>query len=228
MVLLGLLGITSFSLFLFFGIKYSTSTSSSILVNSQPIFTTLLSPLFIQEKYTIRQFIGVVLGLFGMAWVVTGGDFSVFSFSDKFIVGNIFGICAAISISIYYILLKKYVILYGSVLPTFITMTAGTLFLFFAALIGGAQLKSLRSLSGNQWLMVLYLGVVCTALVYLIFNKAIDRVGVIKSTAFKFLIPIFAVILSIVFLKETVNSAVYFGISLVIVSILFIQIPGRK
>jgi len=228
MVLLGLAGITAFSIFIFYGIQLSSSTTSSILVNSQPIFATLLSPLLIQERVTRRQILGVVLGLFGMAWVVTGGDFTVFSMSNRFILGNLLGICGAASISIFYILLKQYVVRYGSIIPTFITMAGGTGFLFLALIIAKVPFSSLMTINGRQWLMILYLSIVATSFVYVLFNRAIDTVGVIKSTGFKFLIPVFAVILSILFLGERAGSSLYLGFAAVIVSILFIQVPGKK
>ena len=71
LALLGLLGVALFSFCLTAGVAMSSASSASLLTNSQPIFTTLLAPLIIDEKLTPRRLAGALLGLGGVALIVT-------------------------------------------------------------------------------------------------------------------------------------------------------------
>ena len=148
---------------------------------------------------------------------------SSLSLSNKYVLGNLLCVLGAVSISVYYIGLKKYVKRFGSTIPTFITIAAGTVILFAVALAGGAEFSVLYSVNWKDWLRIVYIGVLATAVAYIIFNHALHAIGVIRATGFKFLVPVFGVVLSILFLGERANAAVYGGIGIVLVAIFFIQ-----
>ncbi len=224
----GSFGVSGFSLLIYYGLEMSNATSSSILVNSQPLFASVLSALILKEKFTLKHLFGVIIGLFGITLVVTRGNFSALSLSNTYVLGNLLCVLGAISISVFYIGLKKYVKRFGSTIPTFITIAAGTVILFAVALAGGAEFGVLYSVSWKDWLWIVYIGVLATAITYIIFNRALHAIGVIRSTGFKFLVPVFGAILSILFLGERANAAVYVGIGIVLVAILFIQGPVGK
>lgn len=226
--LLGMLGVTGFAVFLFYGIKLSNSMLASILNNTQPIFTTLLAPIFTSERFTGRQLRGILLGLAGMAVVVTGGDFGSLASGDSMLTGNIFSLLSAICISLYYILLKKKIMRYGSVVPTFITFLSGGSILLVLALLSGADFGSLAELGPLEWVMLAYNGAVATALVYIIHNRAISVIGVIRTVRMKFLIPVFGVLLSIIFLGERAGAYVWAGMAVVIAAAWLLQLPDGK
>lgn len=221
--LLGALGVSGFSLLIYSGLEMSNATSSSILVNSQPLFTFLLSAVILKERLTLNRIVGVVIGLVGISLVATRGDYSALSLRSGYFLGNILCVLGALSISIYYIGLKKYVTRFGSTIPTFITITAGTIILLAVALLTGEDFGSILDLGPVEWLWILFIGVIATGAAYIVFHLALDVLGVIRATGFKFLVPVFGVVLSVLFLGERANTAVYIGIGIVFAAILFIQ-----
>ncbi|MBI9101750.1 MAG: EamA family transporter [Spirochaetales bacterium] len=222
--LLGFLGVTGFAVFLFYGIKLSSSMLSSLLANTQPIFAPLLAPFFTNERVTKRQLIGILIGFIGMSLVVGAGGFGEVGFDSSKLLGNFFCIIAGIVITLYYILIKAPVQKYGSLIPTFISFTAGGVLLIILAFTVGADLKVLAHVTTGDWLLIAYNGIIATAVVYLVHNKAISIIGVIKTIRLKFLIPVFGVLLSIIFLGETAGPFLWIGMVVVIFATVYIQI----
>jgi len=231
MGLLGLPGIALFSIALTFGVKLSTAYNGSLLVNSQSIFTTLLAPLIIREDFSALRLAGSLAGVAGVGLVVAGGgsfDSLGSILTQRYFLGNLILVGGALSISIYTILLKRYVIRYGGLVPTFLSMLAGAAALFAVALVA-LQGNPLRGIHGLQWLILLYVGVVATALVYPLFNLTLRSAGVVRAVGFKLLIPVFGIVLSYLLLGERPQVLTLVGAAVVIGSVYMIQrVPARE
>ena len=224
----GVLGVSLFALLLFFGIKLSTASNGSIIANTQPIFTAVLAPIIIKEAITKSQITGIAAGLAGMILVITGGHLSGGG-NSAMLLGNLLLCGAALSMSVYSIILKKPIRRIGSLIPTYISMLAGTILLFIVNIFSGSFFSDLRMLTKpSDILLILYLGCAATALPYLLFNNALKHIDVIKATGFKFLIPVSGVSLSIIFLSERPEFAVYAGIIIVILSVFLIQRSPKR
>jgi drug/metabolite transporter (DMT)-like permease len=204
------------------GVRYSTASNGSLLVNSQPIFTTLLAPLIINEDFTPLRLLGALAGIAGVYLVVTGGKALGSILGQQHFTGNLILVGAAVAISLYTILLKRYVIRYGGFLPTFLTMLAGTVLLTPAAFLF-TKGRPLAGLQISHLPLLLYIGVVCTALVYPLFNRALRENGVVRAVGFKLLIPVFGIVLSVVLLHERPGLGTVLGAVVVIGAVLLIQ-----
>jgi drug/metabolite transporter (DMT)-like permease len=225
---LGLLGVALFSFCLTTGVAMSTSSSGSLLTNSQPIFTTLLAPLIIDEKFTPRRLAGALLGLAGVGLIVTGGRLSAELLRQEYFLGNLVLTGGAVAISIYTILLKRFIVRFGGLIPTFLTMLAGSLFLAAAVLATGGW-RELAALKPVGWLLAVYIGLAGTALVYPLFNAALRGYGVVRSVGYKLLIPVFGILLSYLLLAERPTWPTLAGAAVVIGAVLLIQrAAGRE
>ncbi len=226
MSVLGFVGVTLFALFLFYGIRFSTASNGSLLANTQPIFTTLLAPLIIREQFSISRILGASIGVIGIALVVTGGNFrDIFVLSSSRIVGNILLVLSSVSMSLFSILLKRYIKKYGGIIPTLITMFSGSVFLAFVVVGYSGGFEALAGISLIDWGALLYIGVIGTALVYLIFNKALQAIGVVRAVGFKLMIPVLGALFSVILLGERPGVAYIVGTLLVLGAIYFIQKP---
>ncbi|MBI9106952.1 MAG: DMT family transporter [Spirochaetales bacterium] len=227
--LTGFLGITIFAIFLFYGIKLSTASNGSIIANTQPLFTALLAPLLIHERINKFQILGLIIGFIGMLLVVTGGNFNNLSIGSSVLTGNLLLACAAVSMSIYSIFLKSSIRKFGGMIPTFLSMAAGTALLLLINIFSEGFISDLKVLARpSDLLLIVYLGCISTAFAYILFNNSLRYIDVIKASGFKFLIPVSGVGLSIIFLKERPSLFVYGGILLVFISVFFIQSSSKR
>ena len=220
---LGFIGITLFSVGLFYGIKLSTAVNGSLLANTQPIFTAILGTLLISEVLSRRKIYGVFMGIAGMVLVVTNGNFTSFVLGGTAVIGNLLLIAAAAALSLYSILIKKYVGKFGSLFPTWISMTSGTILLLIINTTRGQNPLQIILLPIQSIIMILYLGIIGTSLTYLMFNMALNRMSVTVATSYKLLIPVFGLLFAFLFLGEKPGIPTLAGILIVVISVYVIQ-----
>ncbi|MFH1489979.1 MAG: DMT family transporter, partial [Pseudomonadota bacterium] len=71
---MGLAGVVGFSPLLYLGLRYSTVVNSALIQGFSPLITALIAGLIIQEPVTGRQKAGAVLGLIGVAGLISRGS----------------------------------------------------------------------------------------------------------------------------------------------------------
>ncbi|MCK5154152.1 MAG: EamA family transporter [Spirochaetales bacterium] len=221
--LLGFIGITLFSVGLFYGIKLSTAINGALLTNTQPIFTAILGPVLIAEALSKKKILGVAVGITGMILVVTNGNFTTFETGGTAVIGNLLLIGASLVLSFYSMLIRKYIKRYGSIIPTWISMVSGTFFILIINIFRDQSPSQLLALPTMSIVLVLYLGIIGTSLTYLIFNKALIHMPVTTATSYKLLIPVFGLFFAVIFLGEQPGTVTLIGIFVVVSSVYIIQ-----
>ena len=73
------------------------------------------------------------------------------------------------------------------------------------------RLLTLRDLFG-----LLYLGLICSALCYLLWNRALDRLGALTTNLYVYAVPLVTMLASALFLRETITGIGMLGIVLVV------------
>jgi drug/metabolite transporter (DMT)-like permease len=227
MAALGVLGVAGFALLFFYGVVLSTGTNGSVLVNTQPIFAVLLTPLLMRERFSIKNLLAAAIGIFGIVLVITGGSIDSLRFSSGFFTGNILLIGASFVLTVYSILLKPYIVRYGGTVPTFITFTAGTIVLAAVVMLTQGYIAVSEQITGKSVVFLLFIGFFSTAMMYIVFNRALETVGIVESIGFKLLIPVFGILLSVLVLYERPAAASFIGAGVVISAIIIIQLRKK-
>ena len=155
-------------------------------------------------------------------YLLVGGGLNIGEVMRReYLLGNVLLLSAALLFSLYSIFIKRFVSAYGGLTPTFLSMAAGTVLLIPVLVIGIGP--SLRSLNLVHIGLLLYIGVVATALANLLLNQSFHHLGVVRAMGFKFLIPVFGFVLSVYLLQERPVLADYVGAGIVVVSVVLIQ-----
>jgi drug/metabolite transporter (DMT)-like permease len=210
------------SLFLILCTKYSTASIGSILINSNPIFIAILAPFLIKEKNKMINYIGIIVAFTGVIFIVSeGGNFSNLLHSNSFF-GYIFGILGALSVAFSIVYLKKYFQKYNTWTITFY------IFLISAIIIGVINLlfndyQQLFSLPAINWLWLFLIGTISTAFAFSAFNYGVSVIGATKASVFKLFIPVFTVILAIIFLHENMTWYIIIGGIMTIFGLYLVQ-----
>ena len=199
-VFMSLTGIACFNTFVYIAVHYTTSINATIVNSTAPAFITLFSYWFLKDQLSVKHITGILLSIFGVLWIISDGSFSkLFSFEIN--KGELWMIAAVIVWSTYSIIVKKHAHKYPTNGLFLITMLIGVIFLVpFSIFEWVNQIPMDWSL--NTWFGLLYLGIGASIISFLSWNKAVAEIGPSKASPFLNLIPLFAAIFAITFLKE--------------------------
>jgi len=214
LILLGLTGIFGYNALFFEGLKTVEASRAALIIANTPITIALLSAIVLKEKLTILRIVGILISVSGALLVISRGKLSnviyqPLTWGELCILGCV--LCWAV-----YSLIGKVVMKDLSPLPCVAyACVIGTVALFVPAVAEGL-LSEVGGYSLSVWLNLIYLGVFATVVAFVIFNQGIREIGPVKTGLFINLVPIFAVILSVIFLHESVTKSLIAGAVLVI------------
>ncbi len=217
LLLLGLTGIFGYNALFFEGLKTVEASRAALIIANTPITIALLSVIFLKEKLTLLRSLGILISISGALLVISRGKLSVFTdqsltWGELCILGCV--LCWAVYSLIGKVVMTDLLPLQGVTYACVI----GTVALFFPAVAEGL-FRQVGGYSLFVWLHLIYLGVFATVVGFIIFYQGIRQIGPVKTGLFINLVPIFAVILSVIFLHESVTKSLIVGAGLVITGV---------
>ncbi len=202
---IGFTGVFLPSVFQNVGMQYTNASIASILMATGPVFVALLAAVFLSESLGSKKVGGIALALFGAVMVSTQGDLSGIKEMPSYMFGNVLLLLAAISYGPYTLLSKIRVNVEEPIVVLTWSTAIGSLFLLAFTPIYESG-TSLFSLTSGAWIIVLALVLFPTALAFFLWFEALKRMDASKVSIFIFLIPVFAVAFSRIFLSEPITS----------------------
>ena len=205
-----------------YGIKSVQSNLAAILMSTTPLSSTVLGHFFTKnEKFNFIKTFGILIGFSGI----------IYLFSDNFLINDNNFISALL------ILLGSTCYVVGGVLTLRISKkknenVTGSI-LIWAVII----LIPLVSIIEKPWntipsaassFSVIYLGLVSTGLAWLLRFRILKNNGLIFQSQVSYLIPIFGIILSYVFLDELITNKVLISLIAVLVGLYFVKKADQK
>lgn len=187
---------------------------SSIFNSTTPIFGLLFGALLINEKITVKKIIGLMLGTFGV-FVISQGAMNT---SENLIIGLISCLGAASSYGLAGTLIQKYTKHIPSRHLTFGAMSVGGLLLLPFGLLSPMT----GEITVEVILYLLFFGIVGTAMMFLLFYKLISEIGPLKAFTVTYITPLFGILWSALFLKESIYSSTILGLVVIFTGIYFI------
>ena len=214
-VILALTGVTLLYVFQFTGIKYTTASTSAVLINTNVMFIAILSFLVLRESFTLKKAAGIILGFLGATIIVTNGYLDIGSsfLGDVLILLSAF--CWAVYSVIGKILLKRYNPL---TLNTY-AFALGTIF-YIPFVIN--DFGSIFFITLEGWLIILYLALFCSVFGYVAWYFVLSHVDASKAAIFLNLIPLFTILLSLL-IGEIVTIFLIAGAACIIYGIYLTQ-----
>lgn len=213
-LVLGLSGVTLFYVLQYNSLLYTSASIGSIVVNTNPIFIALFSALLNKERIGVKRMLGIFISFFGLCLVLTNGDFN-FYVNYTTIYGAFIMLLAAICWGVYTVVGKKILREYSPLASTTITFIIGTL--CFLPFLLNIELPDRLTLIG--WFSIFYLGIASSVLGYLLYNRALSKLEASEAGVFLYTIPLFAILLSALFLGEVITWAILIGGVLVVYGI---------
>lgn len=217
-ILFFLLGATGISLYYWtenLALKYTYASNVGLISSSIPIFTALIAHfIYNNEKFTINIFLGFIIAIIGISIVVYNGK--VLKLNPK---GDLMAIISAVLFSIYSILIKKVNDKYDQLFIVRKTFFYGIVTMLPILFISKVYIFKVLSLDINLVLNLLFLSVFASVLCFLMWNKAINIIGSIKTTNYIYLVPLITMISSNIILGENISGLMLLGGSLIFVGV---------
>lgn len=222
LLLLALSGVFLFNLFYFAGLRRVSASRGSVIIALSPGMVALGSALIFRQKISIKTVLGLLAALAGTVWVITGGR------PQALLAGSLgLGeLCLTLSMlcwSVYSLAGKSAMRELSPLAAISWSCWLGTLGLAVGALWEGG-LTGWRNFSLQAWFGTLYLGALGTVLALLIYYQGIKRCGPTRAAVFINLVPVWAILLGVLLLGETLSPSLLFGAAAVITGI---SLTGR-
>jgi drug/metabolite transporter (DMT)-like permease len=223
---MGVLGFAAAFGFANWGMARSTATNAALLITVEPISLILLAPVFLGERLTQRELVGAVLTLVGAVLVVLNGlpGLSV-TFAPHWR-GDILLVLSGLSYAAYS-LIGRGVLARHAALP----VTASSIVWGLVAML---PFGALEWLDGHRpvWTPVaiwgtVYLAIAVTALGYLVWNYALERVEAPRLALFVNVQPVVGALLGVWWLGEPLTVFTVIGGLLVLLGLHLAMRAGR-
>jgi drug/metabolite transporter (DMT)-like permease len=208
----GVCVVVGYHVFLNLGTKHTTSGTAALVVALSPAVTLLLAVGLGLERWSLRRAAGLAVAFAGVAIVVLLGAGGELSFANA--KGPLIVLAAPVSFALYNVLLKPLLGRYDLLALTAASSLVGTVFLF--PLVRGGTIDAVTGISGEDAVLVLYLGVVSTFLGYIGWNVGLRGLGPTRAVTYTYLISPLAVLMGAAFLDETVTLWLALGGALVV------------
>lgn len=222
---LALFNITGWNWLVLFGIQQLPAGRAAILGYTLPIWSVLFSFWLLHEPLSLRKFVGLLLGMGGMAVLLGEEIVSV----QRAPVGALLIIGAAVSWAIGTVLLRRWVPPLPQNTLTGWMMLLGWMPLAAAApLLDPRPLASLATMSGVAWFAVIYNIVFAGTIAYWAWFRLASRLPVAVSSLSSLPVPVVGVLSGMLFLGERPGVGEFIALALVLASLAAVMLPERK
>ncbi len=203
------------------GQQHVDSSLAAILVASMPLTTVLLAHIWIDERLTVDKAIGVLVG-FGGVFLLIGGDLQDITGSST--LGQLAIIGGAVGYSTGTVFARRYMVdADPDVTATGQTLVGTVLMIPIALAVDTPFDLSISVKAGLAWAV---LGVLSSAIAYLIFFRLVRMVTATEASMVAYLIPVTAVLLGALVLDESFGLTRFFGLAVIIFGVWIVNGGG--
>jgi drug/metabolite transporter (DMT)-like permease len=215
----GFFGMTAYQLLLNWGEHRVPAGTSSIIVACAPLVSVAVAATFLGDRLTPRRVIGSAVALAGVALVCLSRASLGWS-ANVWIVA-----AAAVVQGLYHPLSKPLLRRYSGLEVAVYTMSAGTLMTLPLVPFGWHQ--TLHASTAAAWLAAVYLGLLPSALGFVLWGYAVARLPVATSTSLLYLVPPVAVLIAYLWLGEAPTLAELFGGVVALLGVITVSLPPK-
>ncbi len=212
LLLLSVLGIAGFNALLYTAVHTTSAINAALIQSAMPAVIVLFSLLLYRQKVLPRQIAGVLLCIVGVGLIVLLGDLRTL-LAMSFVRGDLLMIVAVLLYGLYSALLRRRPAVHplSFLSATFCLGAAALLPVYLAELATTGAFAINRDIA----LSILYVAIFPSIVAYFCWNKGVDLVGPNHAGLFINLIPVFASLLSVWLLGESIHTYHLGGMGLI-------------
>ena len=205
----------------FLGLAYLPAAMLSLLLNLTPIMVGVAGIFLLQEKPTPVQWFGI-----GLAAVGVGFYFLPISLPGTQVIGVIIALVGVLANAGSALLGREINRggIHSPLLVTFVSMGIGSLLL----LVIGVFTQGFGLLGWQDWAIILWLALVNTAFAFTLWNHTLRTLSAVESSVINSLMMPQIAILAFVFLDEVMSAKEIWGLILVGIGVLIVQLKRQN
>lgn len=219
-------GIVMFTSLVYLAIQFTTTINAAIVEATTPVVAGLLGFLFLKERFSHSQIVGILLSLLGVIWIITKGSIGVIVMLNLNI-GDVLMVIAVLSWAFYSIFVNKH----NSKYPTYgglsiMLLMASVTLAPFAAIEGmmtGPYAIDLPTIVG-----LLYVGIFPSIIAFIAWNKGVSLIGPSRASVFLNLIPVFTSIGAVLIINEKLTFTQLIGGVVVLMGVFLTTRTARE
>lgn len=214
---LGLLGVTLYFALENYGLMYTTASRASLIVAAVPLGSALVEAVRRRRAPRPLALAGMLAAVAGV-FVIVKPDGS----AAHALLGDLLMLGAMAAWVAYTFLARDLMARTPALLVTAATMAAGAVTLLPLAAVE-AFFVPLRAPSAGAWAALAYLGLLCSAAAYLLWNLALPALGVSVSNNLLNGIPLVSVVTGVLALGEPFTGAMALGGALILAGVVVVE-----
>lgn len=217
-LILTLTGLGFQNTFIYYAGHTANAVDMALIGATSPVFLMIFSAIFLHKRISFYQILGIIIALLGVVVIIFKTDNGIGKHVNLS-VGDVWMFISAITFAIYGVVQKKF----PANLPqfpffTFMICLSTLMFLPLAAYdFGYSEPEHIRKV---DVVILIILGVFNSGIAYIAWNKAIAKIGTVKSGMIYYLIPVFSTIEAYWLLDEKITAEQIYGIILVLTGIM--------
>jgi drug/metabolite transporter (DMT)-like permease len=233
LLLLGFFGIFFYNLCFFYGLHYINASRASLIVALNPAVIGLASWLLFKERLNRAKVVGIAVCIAGASVVIVSRNPQLLTGGADAWLGDLLIFGCVLGWGVYSLCSRELNQTLGPVQTVTYSILLGTVMLWMTCIVRDeVSVAAITQLGAQQWLSLLYLGVLGSALAYIGYYDGIRKIGATRSGVFIALNPLTAVILGALLLDEPLTLAMCLGGGLILAGIFLCNKPlargGKK
>jgi len=210
--LMGLFGVVAYHLALNTGERMIPAGTASLIVAVNPAFIVVLSTLFLRERVTWIQVLGLSMAFLGLLIVVrhaSGGEVDVY-----YLRGVLITLVAPLSGAVYTVVSRPLAVRYPPLAVTGMGTATGTVLIL--STVRPSLVDSVMGMPRDGWVSVAFLALLCTVGGVTTWVMALEHLEAASVGVFIYLVPLWAAMLSKVVLGEGLTLELIVGALIVV------------
>lgn len=184
------------------GLSFTFPIHAALLTLITPILITIIAARILNERVTVAKLAGLSLGAFGAVLLVTQREIT--APGENVVLGDILVILSAVAYTFYFILVKPLMNKYSAVQMIRWIFTIGFIMTFPFCFTQFSHI-TWNVFTFKDWFFLFLVVVPGTFLAYVFNVYGIQKLSASKAGAYIYSQPVFAVVIAVIFLKESLS-----------------------
>lgn len=192
---------------LFQGYKNTTISIATLSYYVAPVFIVILSIIVLKEKITTKKIVCIIVAIIGLLLVLDIKSLGNIG-DNNHVLGIVYSVLAAVFYAIV-VILNKFIKRLSGFKVTIVQLLVSTITLMPLTILNST--RSILSLDILSLVLLLFVGIIHTGIAYLLYFSSVKEIEGQSIAILSYMDPIFALLLSTLFLGENMTIIQLFG-----------------